>query len=307
MAVIPLPRDTDAASAWLLVGKPVAAAITEEVRAGVAAFVARYGYTPVLAVMTVGATPAAERYTGTLRKQSAVVGLGFERVTLAVDAPEEDVRGCIIELNHRPQVAGILVQTPLPPHLPPTIVGETLDPYKDVDGITPTNAGNLSLGLPGLFPGTPMGGIALLRYYDVPLRGVSAVVIGRSNVVGRPFAQLLLREDATVTIAHSRTVGLAELARQADLLAVAIGRVGFVTPMMVKPGAVVVDFGTNFTDGELRGDVDPAVASVAGAMTPVPGGTGPVTNAVLLRHTLRAAEEMMAARSHIGLPDNDRA
>jgi methylenetetrahydrofolate dehydrogenase (NADP+)/methenyltetrahydrofolate cyclohydrolase len=307
MAVMSSPRDTDAASARLLVGKPVAAAIVEEVRVGVADFVARYGYTPVLAVMTVGATPAAERYTGTLRKQSAAVGLGFEHVTLAADAPEEEVRGCIIELNHRPQVAGVLVQTPLPAHLPPTIVGETLDPYKDVDGITPTNAGNLSLGLPGLFPGTPMGGIALLRHYDVPLRGVNAVVIGRSNVVGRPFAQLLLREDTTVTIAHSRTVGLAELARRADLLAVAIGRVGFVTPVMVKPGAVVVDFGTNFTDGGLRGDVDPAVASVAGAMTPVPGGTGPVTNAVLLRHTLRAAEEMMAARSHIGLPDNDRA
>lgn len=288
--------------ARILLGKPVAAAITEEVRGGVAAFVERYGYVPTLAVMTVGPTPAAERYTETLRKQSAAVGLAFERVALDPDSDEAAVRARIVELNHRPQVAGVLVQMPLPVHLPPTIVGETLDPYKDVDGITPSNAGNLSLGLPGLFPSTPLGGIALLHHYAIPLAGKEAVVVGRSNVVGRPLAQLFLREDATVTITHSRTRDLAAVTRRADILAVAVGRVGFITPEMVKPGVVVVDFGTTFTPDGLRGDVAPAVAAVASAFTPVPGGTGPVTNAILLRNTLRAARETMAVRSHLHVP-----
>lgn len=287
----------------MLLGKPVAAAITEEVRAGVVAFVERYGYVPTLVVMTVGPTPAAERYTETLRKQSAAVGLAFERVALDPVVDEDALRAQIIELNHRPQIAGVLVQMPLPVHLSPTIIGETLDPYKDVDGITPANAGNLSLGLPGLFPSTPLGGVALLTHYAVPLAGKHAVVVGRSNVVGRPLAQLLLREDATVTITHSRTADLTDLTRRADILAVAVGRVGFITPEMVKPGAVVVDFGTNFTAGGLCGDVSPEVATIAAAFTPVPGGTGPVTNAILLRNTLRAARETMAVRSHLGLHD----
>jgi methylenetetrahydrofolate dehydrogenase (NADP+) / methenyltetrahydrofolate cyclohydrolase len=304
MAVVPSTSlNVTEAGCRLLLGKPVAAAITAEVRAGVAAFIARYDVVPALAVMTVGPTPAAERYTETLRKQSAAVGLAFERVALAPDANEATVRARIIDLNHTTTVAGILVQMPLPPHLPPTIVGETLDPFKDVDGITPVNAGNLSLGLPGLFPSTPLGGIALLAHYEIPIAGRHAVVVGRSNVVGRPLAQLLLREDATVTLTHSRTRDLAAQTRAADILAVAIGHVGFITPEMVKPGAVVVDFGTTFVDGGLRGDVAPEVITVASALTPVPGGTGPVTNAILLRNTLRAAEEMMASRQRTGLHD----
>ena len=296
-------RMVDDMGAQLLLGKPVAAAITAEVRDGVAAFVQQYDYVPMLAVMTVGPTPAAERYTETLRKQSAAVGLAFERVALDPMSDAATVRARILELNHRPQIAGVLVQMPLPAHLPQTIVGETLDPYKDVDGITPANAGNLSLGLPGLFPSTPLGGIALLHHYEIPLAGKHAVVVGRSNVVGRPLAQLLLREDATVTITHSRTNDLAGVTRHADILAVAVGRVGFSTPEMVKPGVVVVDFGTTFTSDGLRGDVAPAVAAVASALTPVPGGTGPVTNAILLRNTLRAACETMAVRSHLHLPE----
>lgn len=296
-------RDVAASGARMLLGKPVAAAITEEVRAGVAAFVERYGYVPTLAVLTVGPTPAAERYTETLRKQSAAVGLAFERVALDPDSDEAAVRARIVELNHRPQIAGVLVQMPLPAHISPTIVGETLDPYKDVDGITPVNAGNLSLGLPGLFPSTPLGGVALLTHYTISLAGKHAVVVGRSNVVGRPLAQLLLRADATVTIVHSRTDDLADVTRRADILAVAVGRVGFITPEMVKPGVVVVDFGTTFTSDGLRGDVAPEVAAVASAFTPVPGGTGPVTNAILLQNTIRAARETMAVRSHLHLPD----
>lgn len=287
--------------AQLLLGKPVAAAITQDVRAGAARFVQRYDFVPSLAVLTIGPTRSAERYTKTLEQQAAAVGLGFERHDLDALSDEETVCARIVELNHRPQVAGVLVQMPLPAHLRPTIVGETLDPAKDVDGITPADAGNLSLGLPGLFPSTPLGGIALLHHYGLTVAGKHAVVVGRSNVVGRPFAQLLLREDATVTITHSKTVDLGAYTRQADILAIAIGKVGFLTPDMVKPGAVVIDFGTTFTDEGLRGDVAPEVAAVASAWTPVPGGTGPVTNAILLRNVLRAAEMTMAFRSHLDL------
>jgi methylenetetrahydrofolate dehydrogenase (NADP+) / methenyltetrahydrofolate cyclohydrolase len=285
--------------ARLLLGKPVAAAVTDEVRAGVAAFVGQYDYVPALAVVTVDPTEPAQRYTETLKKQSAAVGLAFERVDLPAATDAEALRSRLVELNHRPQIAGVIVQMPLPPHLPQSIVVETLDPGKDVDGITPGNAGNLALGLPGLFPSTPLGGIALLAHYKIPLAGLCAVVVGRSNVVGRPFAQLLLRENATVTIAHSKTRDLATLTRAADLIGVGIGQRAFLTPEMVKPGAIVVDFGTNFTADGLRGDVHPDVAAVASALTPVPGGTGPVTNAILLRNTLHAAETMMALRSYL--------
>lgn len=302
MTVAPSTQpDVTEAGSRLLLGKPVAAAITDEVRAGVARYIERNDVIPALAVMTIGPTPAAERYTETLRKQSAAVGLAFERVSLDADSDEATVRERIMDLNYTSKIAGILVQMPLPAHLPPTIVGETLDPFKDVDGITPMNAGKLSLGLSGLFPSTPLGGIALLKHYHIPMAGMRAVVVGRSNVVGRPLAQLLLREDATVTIAHSRTRDLAALTREADILAVAVGRVGFITREMVRPGAVVVDFGTTFTDAGLRGDAAPDVAEVASSFTPVPGGTGPVTNAILLRNTLRAAEEMMASRHRSGL------
>src|SRR5947209_3163325 len=166
------PAGTNATACRLLLGKPVAAAITEETRAGVARYVERYGVVPALAVMTIGPTPAAERYTETLRKQSAAVGLAFERIALDEHASEAKVRERIVELNHTSTVAGVLVQMPLPAHLPPTIVGETLDPFKDVDGITPVNAGKLSLGLPGLFPSTPLGGMALLAHYGIAIAGM---------------------------------------------------------------------------------------------------------------------------------------
>ncbi len=301
MATTTMAAEMTETGARLLLGKPVAAAITEEVRVGVAAFVGQYDYVPALAVLTVAPNEAARRYTNTLERQAAAVGLAFERVDLSGDTDVETLRDTLVELNHRPQIAGVIVQMPLPEHLPQSAVIETLDPGKDVDGITPGNAGNLALGLPGLFPSTPLGGIALLKHYGISLAGVRAVVVGRSNVVGRPFAQLLLREDATVTITHTKTRDLAALTREADLLGVAIGHEGFITPEMVKPGAVVVDFGTTYTAEGLRGDVQPDVAAVAGALTPVPGGTGPVTNAILLRNTLHAAEATMAVRSYLDL------
>lgn len=274
-----------------LLGKPVAAVIADATRAGVAHFVTRRGFVPALAVVTIGPTPEVERYTETLRKQAAAVGFVFERVELPADTQPGTLRAHLESLNDARHVAGVIVQMPLPPHLSPTLVQETLDPRKDVDGITPTNAGRLALGLPGLFPGTPEGGMALLAHYGITLTGKRAVVVGRSNVVGKPFAQLLLRADATVTVAHSRTADLATLTRAADILAIAIGRAGAITPEMVRPGAVVIDFGTNYSPDGLRGDVHPDVAQIAGALTPVPGGTGPVTNAIILRNTLRAAEE----------------
>jgi len=186
----------------------------------------------------------------------------------------------------------VLVQMPLPPHLPQSVVIDTLAPAKDIDGITPYHAGRLLLGLESLVPNTPAGGLELLRRYGIPLAGRRAVVVGRSNVVGKPMALLLLREDCTVTLCHSRTADLAAVTREADILVVAIGRAGHITAEHIKPGAVVIDFGINvLPDGQIAGDVDYAAArEVAGAITPVPGGTGLVTNALLARNCLIAAQ-----------------
>lgn len=276
--------------ARLLLGKPVAERLNAETKTRLAAFVDRHDYAPILAVVSLAATPEASRYTDTLRRGAAAVGFAFERMDLPFESDARALAAQLRELNETAHVAGVIVMTPLPPHIPHAVVEETLDPRKDVDGITPANAGRLALGLGGFAPGTPAGGIALLSHYDVPIAGRRAVMVGRSSVVGRPFAQLLLHAHATVTVAHSRTENLAAVTREADILAVAVGRPGAITPAMVRPGAVVVDFGTNYTAHGLRGDVQPEVAAVVGAMAPVPGGTGPVTNAALLRNVLHAAE-----------------
>jgi len=194
-------------------------------------------------------------------------------------------------LNADPRANGIIVQMPLPGHLPASLVIDLLDPAKDVDGIHPLNAGMLMQGLLEAFvPATPAGGMELLKRYDIQLQGKHAVMVGRSNIVGRPMALLLLHQHATVTICHSRTPDLGAVTRDADILAVAVGRPHIVTGDMVKPGAVVIDFGVNVVDDGLQGDVDTeSVAEVAGYITPVPGGTGPMTNAMLLANTLAAA------------------
>ncbi len=285
---------TTANGACLLSGKPVAAALNAETQARVAVFVGLYGYAPILAAVSVGVTPDGARYMETLRRSAMGVGLAFERRDLPVETTAEALATHLRELNAAVQVAGILVAMPLPAHIPASVVEETLDARKDVDGITPASVGRLTLGLPAFAPATPAGGIALLRHYGVALAGRRAVVVGRSAVVGKPFAQLLLHANATVTIAHSHTPDLAAVTREAELLAVAAGRPGLITPEMVRPGATVIDFGTNYTADGLRGDVAPAVAAVAAAMTPVPGGTGPVTNAVILRNMMVAAEREAA-------------
>ncbi|HEX5499502.1 MAG TPA: bifunctional 5,10-methylenetetrahydrofolate dehydrogenase/5,10-methenyltetrahydrofolate cyclohydrolase, partial [Thermomicrobiales bacterium] len=201
-----------------------------------------------------------------------------------------DLLAAIEALNRSPAAHGVLVLMPLPAQLSADLVLEQLSPLKDVDGITPTNAGRLYLGLPALRPSTPQGGIELLDFYDVPIAGRRAVVIGRSPVVGRPLAMLFLQRDATVTICHRATPDLATFTRAADIVAVGAGSPGLLTGAMLRPGAVVVDFGVTVVDGQLVGDADEAtVSSVASACTPVPGGAGPVTTAVLARNTVAAA------------------
>jgi methylenetetrahydrofolate dehydrogenase (NADP+)/methenyltetrahydrofolate cyclohydrolase len=210
---------------------------------------------------------------------------------LPIEADDAALAAALAALNADETVNGILLQFPLPPHLSAVQAATLLAPAKDVDGVNPLNAGRLYLGQGEfLAPATPLGGIELLRLAGIPLAGRSVVVVGRSAIVGRPLAMLCLQRDATVTISHSRTPDLAGVTRQADVLAVAVGRPGLITAEMVRPGAVVLDFGTTVVDGRLVGDVSPDVAAVAGALTPVPGGTGPMTSAMLIQNTLLAAE-----------------
>jgi methylenetetrahydrofolate dehydrogenase (NADP+)/methenyltetrahydrofolate cyclohydrolase len=275
-----------------LAGRPIAQAIKAELAVEVAAFTAAYGYAPVLAMVLLGDDKPSRAYSKRIARTCQEVGLRYRPVELADDVDEEGLRQALEALNGEREVAGVLVQMPLPPHLPQSVVIDTLAPAKDIDGITPYHAGRLLLGLESLVPNTPAGGLELLRRYGIPLAGRRAVVIGRSNVVGKPMALLLLREDCTVTLCHSRTADLAAVTREADILVVAIGRAGHITAEHIKPGAVVIDFGINvLPDGQIAGDVDYAAArEVAGAITPVPGGTGLVTNALLARNCLIAAQ-----------------
>jgi methylenetetrahydrofolate dehydrogenase (NADP+)/methenyltetrahydrofolate cyclohydrolase len=237
----------------------------------------------------VGDDPASHVYVGKKHDASAEAGIESRDHRFPAATPESEILDLLTELNDDDGVDGILVQLPLPDHMDEPKVTRSVDPAKDVDGFHPLNAGRLFLGEPLHVPATPLGIMAMLDEYGVDLRGRDAVVIGRSEIVGKPIAMLLLAEHATVTICHSRTADLAEHTRRADVLVAAVGRPGLVTRDMVKPGAAVVDVGVNRTDSGLVGDVDPVVAEVAGLLTPVPGGVGPMTIAMLLRNTLRAA------------------
>jgi methylenetetrahydrofolate dehydrogenase (NADP+)/methenyltetrahydrofolate cyclohydrolase len=274
----------------LLDGRSVAATMREELKVEVAAFSQRYGYPPAIACVLVGDDPASKVYVKRIGSICRETGVRLQQVTLTAETTSSELRACIRDLNGDRLVSGIIVQMPLPKHLPTALVAETLSPAKDVDGICPVNAGLLMLGEPCFAPSTPLGGLELLRRYGIPLKGVRAVVVGRSPVVGKPMANLLLNDHATVTICHSRTVDLASITRQADVLVTAIGKARMITGEMVKPGAAVVDFGINPTDTGIVGDVDfEAAREVAGWITPVPGGTGPMTNVILMRNTLTAA------------------
>jgi methylenetetrahydrofolate dehydrogenase (NADP+)/methenyltetrahydrofolate cyclohydrolase len=282
----------------ILDGRPIAAALRAELRAETAAFATQFGRPPALTAVEVGADPAAQSYVRSIRRACEGAGFAFRHLQLAGETTQTELEHALDSLNRDNEVDGVIIQIPLPAHLNPTTAVGTLDPRKDVDGLHPLNLGRLAQGLPTLVPNTPAGGIELLRRYAVPLAGRKAVVVGRSNVVGKPMALLLLQEQATVTICHSRTPDLAGEVRHGDIVVVAAGRAGLVTGAMLKPGAVVVDFGINVdAEGKLRGDVNFEEASaVAGAITPVPGGTGPVTNMMLLRNTLQAARDLAAHR-----------
>ena len=282
----------------LLDGRATATLMRDELKAGIAAFTAQAGLAPGLACVLVGDDPASRVYVRRIASTCKDVGVRFQQIVLPGDANADQLRTCLIALNADAQIHGVIVQMPLPKQIPTALVTETLAPGKDVDGICPVNAGLLLLGQPGFAPSTPLGGLELLKRYGIPLRGAHAVVVGRSPVVGKPMANLLVNEHATVTICHSRTVDLPAVTRQADILVVAIGKARMVTGEMVKPGAAVVDFGINPTDSGVVGDVDFETAQpVAGWITPVPGGTGPMTNVILMRNTLTAAQRQTGQTS----------
>ena len=274
-------------------------ALAVKVRSEVAEDVRAFGEPICLATILVGDDPASHVYVGKKHDASAEAGIDSRDHRFPSDTAESEILDLLAELNADDDVDGILVQLPLPEHMDEPRVTRSVDPAKDVDGFHPLNAGLLYLGEPLHVPATPLGVMAMLAEYEVALRGTEAVVIGRSEIVGKPMSMLLLAEHATVTICHSRTVDLAAHTRRADVLVAAVGRPGLVTPDMVKPGATVVDVGVNRTEAGLVGDVDPAVFEVAGLMTPVPGGVGPMTIAMLLRNTLTAAQHR---RSGVALP-----
>jgi methylenetetrahydrofolate dehydrogenase (NADP+)/methenyltetrahydrofolate cyclohydrolase len=275
-------------------GKAAAAALRARVAEGVAALAAQ-GVRPGLAVVLVGADPASEVYVRSKGRATREAGMASFEHRLGADAPEAEVFALVARLNADPAVHGVLVQLPLPPQIEPARVLGAIAPEKDVDGFHPINAGRLAVGRPGLAPCTPLGCLMLLRGFLGDLAGREAVVLGRSTIVGRPMAQLLLGDSATVTIAHSRTRDLPEVCRRAEILVAAVGRPEMVQGAWIRPGATVIDVGINrvaAADGAARlvGDVDFAAASrIAGAITPVPGGVGPMTIACLLANTLTAA------------------
>lgn len=265
-------------------GKSLAA----EIRADVAREVAELGHVG-LATVLVGDDPASHVYISLKQKAATEAGIDARDVRLPEDVSEGEVLALVEELNRDDDVDGILVQLPLPGQIEETRVTGAVSPPKDVDGIHPVNAGYLYLGTPLHVPATPAGCMELLAAHGVDPAGKEAVVIGRSEIVGRPVAMLLLQANATVTMCHSKTADLAAEARRADIVVAAVGVPGIVTAEMVKPGASVLDVGLTRTEDGIRGDVDPAVAEVAGFLTPMPGGTGPMTIALLLRSAVKAA------------------
>ncbi|WP_329064126.1 bifunctional methylenetetrahydrofolate dehydrogenase/methenyltetrahydrofolate cyclohydrolase FolD [Amycolatopsis sp. NBC_01480] len=279
-------------SAELIDGKAVAARVRQEVSEGVAALVAHGGRAPGLATVLVGDDPASEVYVRNKRRACVAAGMVDFHQRLPADVTQQQVEDVLDQLAEDPEVSGILLQLPLPGHLDAGTLVDRIPPDKDVDGLTTGNVGRLALSRPGLRPCTPAGIERLLDEYGVGLAGAKAVVVGRSVLVGRPMAQLLLARDATVTLCHSRTKDLAAHAREADVLIVAAGVPGLVGPEAVRPGATVIDVGIHRDEAGLRGDVRfSEVRAIAGLLTPVPGGVGPMTIAMLLANTLRAARD----------------
>ena len=284
-------------TAKLIDGKAFAADLRSRIAAQVQAMKAQ-GITPGLAVVLVGEDPASQVYVRSKGRMTRDVGMNSFEHRLPADTAQADLLALIDRLNADPAVNGILVQLPLPRHMDEAAVINAIEPAKDVDGFHILNVGRLATGQKAMVPCTPLGCLMLLRAHLGSLAGKNALVIGRSNIVGKPMAQLLLRDSATVTIAHSRTVNLPDLCRQADIVVAAVGRAGFVQGDWIRPGATVIDVGINRTEDGLVGDVDfDAASRIAGAITPVPGGVGPMTIACLLANALTATARVN------GLPD----
>jgi methylenetetrahydrofolate dehydrogenase (NADP+)/methenyltetrahydrofolate cyclohydrolase len=273
-------------TATVIDGKALGAKVREEVAASVAA----HGHVG-LATVLVGDDPASHIYINLKQKAAQEAGMEARDLKLPTDTSEEELLATIAELNADDDVDGLLVQLPLPDHIDENRVIEAIAPAKDVDGIHPVNAGRLYLGRPTLVPGTPLGIMRMLDEYEIPLEGARAVVIGRSAIVGKPIAHLLLQRNATVTVCHSRTQDLERHTLAADVLVAAVGRTHLVSPDMVKAGATVIDVGMNRNEesGKLLGDVDPGAMDHAAYMTPVPGGVGPMTIAMVLQNAVTAA------------------
>jgi methylenetetrahydrofolate dehydrogenase (NADP+)/methenyltetrahydrofolate cyclohydrolase len=281
-------------TAAILDGTALARSRRAALTAQVSEFTARHGTAPGLAAVLAGDDPASQAYVASKAKASGRAGIRSETFHLPAGVSAADYLALIDTLNRRPDVHGILPQLPLPPQISAEEVFARVDPAKDVDGLTPVNMGRLTLGRPGLVASTPLGILALIDAAGISPAGVEAVVVGRSNIVGKPTALLLLARHATVTVCHSRTRDLAAHTRRADILVSAVGSPHLIGPDMVKPGAVVIDVGLSRVDGRIVGDVDfDTVREVAGAITPMPGGTGPMTIAMLLENTLAAARRQL--------------
>ena len=277
-------------AARIIDGKLISTEVKERIAAEVAEYVEAEGRTPTLATVIVGDDPASHIYVANKHKACEQVGINSAHHGLDADTPEDELVELVASLGIDDSIDGILVQLPVPGHINPDVVVGAINPAKDVDGLTPVSAGLLSAGNPGLVPCTPAGVIEMLDHEGVELSGAEAVVVGRSNLVGKPVAALLLARNATVTICHSRTKDLPGTCSRADVLVAAVGVPELLGADCVKPGATVIDVGMNRTDDGLKGDVDFAAASkVAGAITPVPGGVGPMTIAMLMSNTLAAA------------------
>jgi len=285
-----------------LEGAPFASEIRDRVATEVVTYVKEHGHPPGLAVVVCGRSAPSMVYLERILKACAQVGIEGSFVDVEGDTPaaqEAELTAAIHRLNDDPRVAGIIVQMPLPPDVRLRAVVDAIDPLKDIDGIHPLNAGLLRLGYEGFIPATAHAALEMVHRSGIELRGAKAVVIGRSPVVGMPLAFILAKEDATVTLCHSKTRDLAGEVRRADVVVVAAGKPGLVTGAMLKPGAVVIDVGINVVDGRIVGDVDfDSAVKVASAITPVPGGVGPLTGALLLSHLMRAAQRQDLAKEH---------
>lgn len=278
-------------TATILDGRAMGAEIRVELREEVRRYIQQIGSAPGLAIVRVEGDAASGVYSKAILRVAEDVGVKASLELLPATTTVEELRSLLRHLNDDASTHGVIVQMPLPAHLPQGVVAETLAPAKDIDGISPVSAGNLLLGTPAFLPSTAAAVMEMLERTRTPLEGKRIVVLGRSNVVGKPVAMLLLQKNATVTICHSRTANLAEMTRQAEVLVVAIGRASMVTAEMVRPGATVIDVGINARpEGGIVGDVDFAsVREVAGAVTPTPGGIGPLTNVLLLKQCMKAA------------------